>query len=149
MRSRSGMFSFTPKASLLLSDYYQNAYTEQVSSSVARDVPAYGRSSIQSSLGAVVAMQKEYNITILRPEARLRWLHEFNSDVEQINFTLSEGMGGQYYSLMPAAEEDVLEVGAGLTCAFHDELSLALDLDWRIGEAYEAYSVSGRAIYEF
>lgn len=53
-----------------------------------------------------------------------------------------------YHSLMPAAE-DTLEAGAGFTCTFHDELSLVFDVDWRIGEEYNAYSVSGRAVVEF
>jgi outer membrane autotransporter protein len=149
MRSRSGRFFFTPKASLLLSDYYQNGYSEEIEPGVVRDVASYDRGSIISSLGAAVAMQKEYDSTILRPEARLRWLHEFNSDVEQIDFTLSEGLGGQYYSLMPATEEDVLEAGAGFSCMFHDQWSLVLDLDWRFGADYNAYSVSGRAVVEF
>jgi len=149
LRSRSGMFSLTPEASLLLSDYYQNAYTEGMGTGAGRDVDAFGRSSILSSLGASVAMQKEFDIMILRPEARLRWLHEFNSDAEHVDFTLHDGMGGQYYSQIPAAEENILEAGAGLTCKFHDELSLVFDLDWRFGEDYDAYAVSGRAVVEF
>lgn len=149
MRSRSGLLSLTPAASLLLSDYYQDAYTEEMAPGVARDVASYENSSVLSSLGATLAVQKEYDIMVLKPEARFRWLHEFSSDAEQINFSLSEGMGGQYYSQMPAAEEDILEVGTGLSCTFRDELSLVLDLDWRFGEDYDAYSVSGRAVFEF
>ena len=134
---------------MLLSQYQQNSYTEKMSTGVVREVEAFDRSSVVSSLGAAVAMEQEFDNLILRPEARFRWLHEFNDDEEKLDSTLSEGLGGQYFSLMPAADEDILEVGAGLSCGFDTAWSLALDLDWRFGEDYDAYSVSGRAIYEF
>ncbi|HSR87376.1 MAG TPA: autotransporter outer membrane beta-barrel domain-containing protein, partial [Pontiella sp.] len=149
MRSRSGMFFFTPQASLLMSQYQQNSYTEKMGTGVAREVDAYDYSSVVSSLGAAVAMQQDYENLTLRPELRLRWLHEFNDDEEKIDFTLLQGMGGEYFSLMPAAEEDILEAGAGLSCGFDNAWALMLDLDWRFGEDYDAYSVSGRAVYEF
>jgi outer membrane autotransporter protein len=94
-------------------------------------------------------MQQEYDTVTFRPEVRLRWLHEFKDDEEKLDFTLSQGMGGQYFSLMPGAEEDILEAGAGLSCGFDNAWALMLDVDWRFGEDYDAYSVSGRAVYEF
>jgi T5SS/PEP-CTERM-associated repeat protein len=149
MRSPGGRFFFTPQASLLLSQYQQTSYTEKMSTGVAREVEAYDHNSVVSSLGAAVAMQQEYDTVTLRPEVRLRWLHEFEDDEEKLDFTLSEGMGGQFFSLMPGAEEDILEAGAGLSCGFDNAWALMLDLDWRFGEDYDAYSVSGRAVYEF
>ena len=71
--SEQGMFCLTPEASLLLSDYYQDAHEEK--SVLPREVYDYDRTSIVSGLGVTLAMQQEFDIMILKPEARLRWLH--------------------------------------------------------------------------
>jgi hypothetical protein len=76
-------------------------------------------------------------------------LHEFNSDVEKANYSLRNGMGGRYHYYMPEALEDVGEAGLGINCNFNDELGIGFDIDWRFGEDYSAYSVSGRAVLEF
>ena len=86
---------------------------------------------------------------VVKPEARLNWLHEFNDDVEKADFSLLNGTGGRYHFYMPAALEDIVEAGLGISCRFHDEFELVFDVDGRWGDSYDAYSVSGRAIIEF
>ncbi len=146
IRSRNGRVILTPEGSVLMSDYIQNAYTE--GGMLPREVHAYERTSIASSLGATLAVQQEFDIMILKPEVRAHWLHEFDTDTESASYSLVGGTGEYHYS-MPAAEENMLEAGAGLTAQFHDELSLGLDVDWRFGKDYDAYTVSGRMVYEF
>jgi outer membrane autotransporter protein len=148
MKLSDGRFLFTPKASMLWSYYAQEGYTDESTIAVTREVDPYDRDSFLSSLGASFAFQNEYDIMVVKPEARLFWLHEFNADVEQVDYTLSNG-GGQYHFLMPAPIEDVIEVGLGISCRFHDELDLVFDIDGRFGEDYSAYALSGRVVFEF
>jgi len=144
--SSCGRFCLTPEASVLMSDYYQQAYVEE--GMLPKEVSSYDRVSIVSGLGATVAMQQEYDTLILRPEARLRWLHEFNNDSESMDYSLAGGTAMHRLG-MADAEEDVIETGAGLTCQFDDQLSLGVDVDWRFGEDYDAYGVSGRLELQF
>ncbi len=141
-------FLLEPKGSLLWSYYNQDAHTEQSMAGVAREVEPYSRDSVLSSLGATLAYQKEYETAIVKPEIRCFWLHEFCDDADAVGYQLANGTG-EYYYLMPAPEADVLEAGAGLSCRFHDELELGLDVDWRVAPDYTAYSVGGRVVLEF
>ncbi|MCK4565627.1 MAG: autotransporter outer membrane beta-barrel domain-containing protein, partial [Verrucomicrobia bacterium] len=147
MKLNDGRFLFTPQASLLWSYYNQEGYTEE-STYLAREVASYDRSSYLSSLGATFAFQQEYDIAVVKPEVRLYWLHEFNTDVDSLDYTISSG-GGQYHFFMPAPLENVFEAGLGISCRFNDELDLVFDVDGRFGEDYSAYAVSGRAVFEF
>jgi outer membrane autotransporter protein len=146
MWSSCGRFCLTPEASVLMSDYYQQAYVEE--GIRPRKVSAYDRVSIVSGLGATVAMQQEFDTLILKPEARVRWLHEFNNDAQTVDYSLVGG-SGMYRFALPDAEENIIETGAGLTCQFDDQLSLGVDLDWRFGEDFDAYGISGRLELEF
>jgi len=141
--------SFTPKASLLWSYYYQESYTEKSNGGVAREVDAYEHDSVLSSLGAALAYRQPFDTMVLKPEARFYWLHEFNVDTDSVDYTLQNGLGGQYQFVMPAPNEDVFEAGLGLSCIFNDELELVIDVDGRLGENYSGYAVSGRMIWEF
>ncbi|MDF7801031.1 autotransporter domain-containing protein [Pontiellaceae bacterium B1224] len=142
-------WAFTPKASALWSYYYQKDYTETSSQGVARNVDAYVRNDLLSTLGAAVSWQKQFKTMAIKPEARLYWLHQFNDDEGQIDYELVNGMGGQYYFLMAPPEADVLEAGLGLTCILNDDLQFVIDVDGRFGEDYSAYALSGRAVIEF
>jgi outer membrane autotransporter protein len=141
-------WSVTPKASALWAYYYQQAYTE-TSQYVERNVNAYERNSLLSTLGTAVNWQKQFKSMALKPEARLYWLHQFNDDIDQIDYELVNGMGGSYYFLMAPPESDVLEAGLGLTCIVNDDLQFVIDVDARFGEDYSAYALSGRAVIEF
>ena len=116
---------------------------------VAREVDSYDYTSVMSRLGASIAYPRTFRDMAIKPEARLYWLHEFNSDIEKANYSLRNGMGGRYHYYMPEAMEDVGEAGLGINCNFNDDFGLSFDIDWRFGEDYSAYSVSGRAVVEF
>ncbi|MDF7807728.1 autotransporter domain-containing protein [Pontiellaceae bacterium B12219] len=139
----------TPKASVLWSYYYQEDYTETSTQGVERNVDAYERNDLLSTLGAAVGWKKQFRTMAIKPEARLYWLHQFNDDDGQVDYELVNGMGGQYYFLMAPPQSDVLEAGLGITCILNDELQFVIDVDGRFGEDYSAYALSGRAVIEF
>jgi outer membrane autotransporter protein len=134
---------FTPEAALVASYYGQDSYTDGL-----MQVDAYDRWSVQSRLGAALAVQKPMGSAVLKPEFRTYWLHEFNADPDQIGYSLMGG-AGRYGFGVQAPEEDILELGVGISSTFNDRLELALDFDAQFSDLYKALTVGGRIMYEF
>uniref|UniRef100_UPI003568CF19 autotransporter domain-containing protein n=1 Tax=Pontiella sp. TaxID=2837462 RepID=UPI003568CF19 len=139
----------TPTASMLWNYYYQPSYIEESPDSLAREVDMFERNSLLASLGASLAWQQEFESATLKPELRLSWLHEFNSEAEEVGYTIVDGRGGRFHYEMPGAVSDVAQIGAGIGCRFDDQLELAFDIDGRVGKDYTAYAISGRIVFEF
>jgi T5SS/PEP-CTERM-associated repeat protein len=141
-----GGFMLTPEASILLSGYLQDSYTEE--GVLARSVSAYERVGAQSGLGATLSWRQEDRGLMFCPEIGVRWLHEFNADADTIDYSLAGGT--QDYAFATAGtDEDLLETGIGLSCLLNDLCSLELNADWVFGVDYDAHAVSGRMIFEF
>ena len=144
-----GGLTLTPEASMQLGYYYQDRHRETSSTGLRRNVSSYDQFSAQSSLGATLALEKEVNGIIWKPELRLRWLHEFETDADPLSYTLVGGLGSKYSATVNAPEEDIFETGLGLSCTLQKNLSLVFDVDWRRGDDYDAYTGSGRIVYRF
>ncbi|MBN2703418.1 MAG: autotransporter domain-containing protein [Pontiellaceae bacterium] len=144
-----GGLTFTPEASMQLGYYYQDSHRETSVTGLQRNVSDYDQFSAQSSLGATLALEKEVNGIIWKPELRLRWLHEYETDADPLSYTLVGGLGSKYSATVNSPEEDIFETGLGLSCTLQNDLSLVFDVDWRRGDDYDAYTGSGRIVYRF
>ncbi|MBN2162721.1 MAG: autotransporter domain-containing protein, partial [Pontiellaceae bacterium] len=144
--SSCGHWILTPEASLLLSEYMQEEYTER--GMVPRIVDDYERFSIRSGLGATLAFLQNVDCILLKPSVHTRWIHEFNADSDTIDYSLAAG-SDVYQFEVAATEEDLLETGAGVSCTFNAGLTIGVYVDWLFGEDYDAYKASGRLMYEF
>ncbi len=140
----------TPEASMTLGYYEQDAYVERaIGDIVPKSVEAYAAWSYQTSLGLSLAYLKEFdNGVVLKPEVRAYWLHEFDADERRMDYTLVGGTQSHSFTAQ-AADEDMLELGAGLSVKLGDSLELRADVDMQIGESYEGITGSGRIAYEF
>lgn len=144
-----GLLILTPEASMQLGYYYQDRHRETSTTGLRRNVSSYDQFSAQSSLGATLALEKEMNGIIWKPELRVRWLHEFETDADPLSYTLVGGLGSIYSATVNSPEEDIFETGLGLSCTLPKNLSLVFDVDWRCGDDYDAYTGSGRIVYRF
>ncbi len=131
----------TPEAALNVGYYDQEGYNDGL-----MGVDAYDRWSVLSRLGVALAVEKQTGSILWKPEARAYWLHEFNADPDRISYMIA---GSRYTFGVQAPDEDILEVGIGLTATINDRLELALDLDSQFSENYSALTVGARAMYEF
>jgi len=143
IKSTDGWLFLVPEAALFAGYYDQEGYNDGL-----MKVDAYGRWSFQSRLGATLELRKQVGSVVLKPELHTFWLHEFNDDPEQIGYSLIGGTG-RYTFGVQAPDEDILEIGAGLSATFKDRLELVLDVDGQHNDSYKAIIVSARAVYEF
>jgi outer membrane autotransporter protein len=142
----------TPSAALQGSFYFQDAYTEGGNNAVPMQVDSYDYISMQSVLGIKAGSLHQYMKFALMPEVRLNWIHEFNDEVDDMNYSLAGGSGNYTFG-MESPVADMLELGLGLSsrheCEDDEIAELSLSLDGRMGDGYSALGISFRALYEF
>ena len=106
--------------------------------------------SVQGSLG--VRMAKEYKTkggTVLVPEGRLRWTHEFSSDDYLVNARFAGSPAGSYVVKGDRPDRDRLALGLGLTAKLQKNLDLFLDYDADISGDMFANAVTAGIIYRW
>jgi outer membrane autotransporter protein len=152
MTFKNDQLFLTPSAGLLGSYYAQEKYTEDATTAVPRDVDAYDRWSMQSELGIKVSFEREYDRFVLMPETHASWLHEFNSDEQDVDYSLVGGTG-DYTFHMQAPVDNLFEVGLGLAVWTENKEGVifewALGLDARFGDGYSASAFNARLLCEF
>jgi T5SS/PEP-CTERM-associated repeat protein len=139
---------FTPEASLLANYYSQDSYDEKSTTAVARSVESFDTWYLQSSVGCKLAFYTAVGDTVIRPELRLHWLHEFNADEGDLPYALIGGTGS-YQMQLQAPEEDILKLGVGCSAKVSEYLELRADLDTRRGSSYSDYTLLGSLRYQF
>lgn len=139
---------FTPQIALLANYYTQEEYSEESSEALARSVDSADALYLQSTLGGSLALYMALGDTIIKPELRIHWQHEFNTDSEELPFTLPGG-NGNYLMQLQAPEEDILKIGAGCSTKFGEGLELRADVDVRNGGGFSDCTVHGAIRYQF
>jgi uncharacterized protein with beta-barrel porin domain len=138
----------TPQASILANYYDQDAYTEEASNAVGREVDSFDQFYFQSTLGINIGMYMGLGEMTLKPELRAHWLHEFNANEESVPYSLIGGTG-TYNMLLQAPEEDILKIGAGMSTKLGEYLEVRADLDTRQSANYSDYTLLGSLRYQF
>ena len=148
----NGTVFLTPSAGMLGGLYAQDGYTEKASNAVARQVDDYDRFSFLSELGMKAGFEKELKQKVLMPEAHVNWLHEFNSDADQVGFSLVDGTG-KYNFGMQAPVADLIELGVQLSLWTDSKSGAAyewvLGFDGRFGDGYSASALNARLVVEY
>jgi outer membrane autotransporter protein len=140
----------TPQASLLANYYKQDSYEEtNTGDAVPRKVDSFDTLYLQSSIGCNLGFYTAMGETIIKPEFRAFWVHEFNAKEEDVSFQLIDGTGGTYNMLLQAPESDIIKLGAGLTAKIGEYLELRADLDTRRGSNYSDHTLLGSIRYRF
>ncbi|MEI6890774.1 MAG: autotransporter domain-containing protein, partial [Pontiella sp.] len=142
----------TPSAGILGGLYMQEGYTEQADNAIARKVDDYNRFSFRSEFGVQAIFHKHLKKFVLMPETHVNWLHEFNDDEDQVDFSLVGGTGSYSFG-MQAPVSDILEVGVGLSLWAESRNNVvyewALGFDSRFGDGYSANAINARLVVEF
>lgn len=148
-------YLFTPEASMLMTYYGRDSYTETSSLGWAdKEHDSYDEMSYLSSVGATLSMigQIEYfNAELqVQPEIRAHWLHEFNDELDDETYMMSGGVN-QIAVALQAREEDLLKLGAGVRFSKwgNETTEFGVDVDGAIGSDYDAVIVSGNVVHRF
>ncbi len=144
----AGSYTFTPVAALQAANYSQDAYDEVSTNAVGRAVDSYDRWSFKSILGVNVGFVKAMKSFDLITRVKASWHHEFNTDIDTLNYTLIDGTDSHYFTIQaPAA--DSLDLGASIGTLFGENLEISLGLDGRYSEEFTAISYNGKIQYSF
>lgn len=150
--SRLDSLFITPTLAISGGNWMQDSYKEKSSNSVVKNVEEYNRWSFMSEVGVETVFRKELRNSILMPELRAKWLHEFNTDEDSLGYTL-EGGTGNYSFGMISPVSDLFELGAGLSLWKQNKqgtvYEYAIGYDARIGSGYMANILNARVNIEF
>lgn len=147
---KNDAWTFTPEAAFTVGYYDQEDYVEKArGAGIPAAVDAFSQWSYQSSLGGSVGYIKEFDNNIaLVPEVRAYWLHEFDAKDSSQNYRLVNGTQRHSFTVH-SPDEDVFEVGAGLSTYLSDSLEIRGDIDMQISDNYEGITVGCRIAYKF
>ena len=138
----------TPQASLLGNYYNQESYVENSSTAVARSVESFNTFYLQSRVGCNVGFYMAMGDVFIRPEISAFWLHEFNTDEESLTYSLVGG-SDTYIQQLQAPEEDLFELGAGVSAKLGEYLEVSADIDGRYANDYSDFTLLGNIRYQF
>ena len=137
-----------PLLGLQISQFDQDAYTEESSNSLAKDVAAYDRWSYLSTVGASLIFPKAGQKVNMELLLRTYWLHEFNTDEENVGYTLIDsGLPGQF--VMRSPDSDVAQLGMGYVADWKNGWQLRADIDVQFSKTFTSTTLSGALLYEF
>jgi len=87
--------------------------------------------------------------SVIEPSVHLTWLHEFNNEgIDYHTITLGGG-GGPVLTEGQNIVEDLVVMGAGLTFAYNENLSLSLEVDLQRGSGYSGHAGQIAGVWRF
>jgi outer membrane autotransporter protein len=149
-RNVVGTFAITPFAAVELNQLWQNSYSETSVIAGSSTPGILGLSydsktvtSVQSSLGA--QLESRYilqNDMVLRPFARLAWVHEFEPD-RQITASFNAAPGFPFQTSGAQAASDLGRVNAGFDLRVKPTASIFASFNGDFAPNTRSYGVSG------
>ena len=145
---RYGQYTVTPMAAFQAALYSQDGYDEVSANAIGRSVEDYDRWSYRSILGATLSTAKPFRSFDLLMRFKANWEHEFNTDIDTLNYSLIGGTDPHYFTIQ-APVEDAIDLGVGLGLLFNEDLEFSVGLDGRFSQDYLGVSYNGRIQYTF
>jgi len=144
----SGPVTVTPMFALQMANYSQDGYDEVSTNAIGRSVDSYDHLSCKSILGATVGWVRTMESFDFISRVKMGWQHEFNADVEILDYTLIDGTNPHYFTIQAPAK-DVFDLGASVGALFGGNLEVSLGLDGRYSKEFTAISYNGKIQYSF
>ena len=144
----AGSYTFTPLVAFQAANYSQDAYDEVSTNAIGRAVESYDRWSFKSILGADIASVKTLQRFDLITRVKASWQHEFNADIDTLNYSLIDGSDPHYFTIQ-APVEDAFDLGVSIGALFGERFEVSLGLDGRYSKEFTAISYNGKIQYSF
>lgn len=121
-----GNWVLGPSLGISWVNLHENGFRESGADSADLDIRSRNSDSLQSFLGARFVRPAQWAETLVEPEFRVEWHHEFSPDTQDLEARLS---GGSDYFTTPARDlaEDSLFLGVGLKARWSESFSGALN----------------------
>lgn len=137
-----------PEIALQFSRFGQDDYTEDSNNALGKIVDDFDRWDIQSSIGGALLIPHTGKKTEQEAAFRVFWLHEFNDEEENIDYTLvATGTEGRF--TMRGPESDIIQLGLGYLIGWENDIKLRLDLDGLFGENHQSSTLAATLQYSF
>jgi outer membrane autotransporter protein len=144
----SGPFTFAPLVAFQAAHFDQEGYDEVSANAIGRAVDSYDRWSYKSILGATAGTVKPMAAFDLIIRGSASWQHEFNTDVDTLNYTLIGGTDPHFFKVQ-APVEDLFDVGIHVGALIGGRLEVGAGIDGRFSGEYSAASYNARVQYTF
>ncbi|MFZ5452319.1 MAG: hypothetical protein ACOZF2_10705, partial [Thermodesulfobacteriota bacterium] len=139
----------TPAVSLAYSRLWVNGFTESDAGALNLKVAPQNADSLQTGVGAKIALPLQRNSTTVVPQIYAFYQHEFSNNSRTLDARLSQGGNTSgFQTAAPARNFAVL--GANFTLTARKNLKIQLDYNAEVGRGnYTAHYVSGGLRWEF
>jgi outer membrane autotransporter protein len=108
------------------------------------EIQDQGEDSIRGTSGLRASYDIKAGRTLLRPEIRAAWQHEYGDPAYQVDSRLASGAGGIFRVRGPVVGRDAALVGAGLNVQWNNRVSTYVYYDGVLGRAnYDNNAVTG------
>ncbi|MFZ5450531.1 MAG: autotransporter outer membrane beta-barrel domain-containing protein, partial [Thermodesulfobacteriota bacterium] len=145
---KTGSLVLTPLVSLAYSQLWVNGFTESGGGSLNLHVDAQQADSLQTGVGARIAVPLKRNGVTVVPQAYVTYQHEFSNSSRGLDARLSQG--GPFAFQSDNLGRDFAVLGASVTLMSPKNFSLYLDYNTEIGrENYTAHNLTAGLRFEF
>lgn len=140
-----GRLELVPMAGLQALRLETDGYTETGAGPLNLSVASDRVTSLRSSLGLSVAYPLSLTDgTVLRPEARARWSHEFGDTDTVVDASFAAAPGPSFRIGSGELGRDAALLGLGLEAQLSPQVSLSAAWDGQFQDGYSAQAVTGR-----
>jgi autotransporter-associated beta strand protein len=138
-----GGLTFGPTSRFQYSYESVNGFTES-GSLAPLTVGSQHTESIVSAFGVKASYDWKVGTTIIRPELRLEWEHEYGDVATSIASQLASGAGNSFTVTGPEIGRDDMHLGAGVSVVFSDRLTAYVYYDGQYFRTnYDSSTVTG------
>jgi outer membrane autotransporter protein len=142
-------FIITPVASLAYSGLWVDGFTESGAGTLNLRVSPQSAASLQSGVGAKVAVPLKRGSMTIVPQAYATYQHEFENGRRGLDASLSQ-VGNTFTFQTDAAQKDYASLGANLTMLTEKNLRVHLNYNAEVGRAnFRAHSFNAGLRWEF
>lgn len=150
---QKGSFQYGPYARLVYLNADVDGYAESGAdgSGLNLDVDSQDWSSLTSVLGGKISITSNHDFGVLVPYLQAGWIHEFESDAEEITATyVADPRKNQLKAYTNEPDQDYVELGIGITAVFAKNIQAFINYDTLIGLSdLESHVVSLGLRWEF
>lgn len=119
-------WTFGPTMWMQYSHLAEDGYTEENAGALNLRIDAMDTDSFITGLGGHVGTEVMWDWLRLRPDLRVEWLHEFESDPRTVSADFGEP-GGKFRVTGPGVQEDAFRIGLHLDADWTDEVTTFMD----------------------
>lgn len=143
-RAMAKGFEIRPMASVFAMRHHQDGFSETGADSIDLEVDAENSWSLKSTLGVSVAREfGDKGLFTWRPEASIRWAHEFGDDRYDMDARFADMPAEAFNVRSDDVARDSALLGFGITGNWGQNTQLLVFYDATIRESYTEHALTG------